>query len=258
MWTAFKAEFGRELIEFRRYPTELISELVVIVVVFYGLFLGGEYISGGSIIGNRLGDVIVSYAIWSLVLVIIGTFGWSISNEAQNGTLEQVCLTPIGIRPLLFLRSLANLLTASLFTGGALFGLMALTGHWISFSVGELVPAVMVLVMAIGLGFLVASVAILFKRSNQFLNLLQFFLLFLVMAPFGILTGPLRLLTIVIPFAPEVHVLQDIAVHQAALSQEVTWLLLSLANMVFFLGVGLLVYGLAHGRAKRLGTLGHY
>ncbi len=183
IWTAFTAELRREITQLRRYPTEFLSEAIFIAVVFYGLFLGGSYMAGHGILGSRLSDIIIGYTLWTLMLGAIGNMGWGIANEAQNGTLEQVCLAPMRIRTIFALRALANLVYDLALTLVALVLIMLVTHHTIHFSALELEPVVLAIGVSIGIGYLVASVTILFKRSSQFLNLLQFAVLFLVMTP---------------------------------------------------------------------------
>lgn len=258
IWTAFTAELRRELIQMRRYPTEFASEIVTVTAIFYGLFLGGSYIAGHGILGSRLSDVIVGYAMWALMLGAVGNMGWMIANEAQNGTLEQVCLAPVRIRTIFALRSLANLIYNLLFTAISLALIMLLTQHTLHFTPMEIVPIVMAVAVSIGVGYLVASITILFKRSNQFLNLLQFALLFLVMTPFTDLPGVWKYLSVVAPVAPMMDVLRHLATGQGHFSGESTWLLLGVVNVVIWLAVGYGVYGLAHNRARGRGVLGHY
>src|SRR5699024_977821 len=95
--TAFIAELRRSMIEFKRYPTEFLSQVFLVVLIFYGIFLGGTYIKGGEIMADRLSIVIISYMMWLLVLEAIGSMGYTISEEAKNGNLEQIFLSPLEI-----------------------------------------------------------------------------------------------------------------------------------------------------------------
>ncbi len=258
IWTAFAAEVRREIIQIRRYPTEFLSELVVVTVIFYGLFLGGSYIAGHGILGSRLSDIIIGYGIWTLMLTAIGNMGWAISNEAQNGTLEQVCLAPVRIRTIFALRSSATLVQSILFTLIALFGIMLLTQHYIYFAWMEIPPALMAIAVSVGLGYLVASITILFKRSNQFLNLLQFALLFLIMTPFTDLPGAWKYLSIAVPAAPMMGILRHVAAGAGSFPAETTWLVFGCLNTLIWLVLGYVTYGVAHDRARSRGILGHY
>ncbi|EQD39172.1 ABC-type polysaccharide/polyol phosphate export system, permease component, partial [mine drainage metagenome] len=117
---------------------------------------------------------------------------------------------------------------------------------------------VMAIAVSIGVGYLVASITILFKRSNQFLNLLQFALLFLIMTPFTDLPGTWKYISALVPVAPMMGILRHLATGGGHFTGESTWFLLGAVNMVLWLAVGYGVYGLAHSRARSRGVLGHY
>src|SRR5699024_9889783 len=115
------------MIEFKRYPTEFLSQVFLVVLIFYGIFLGGTYITGGEIMADRLSIVIISYMMWLLVLEAIGSMGYTISEEAKNGNLEQIFLSPLGATTVLFVRNLANLLYKLVFICVSLFVFIYLT-----------------------------------------------------------------------------------------------------------------------------------
>lgn len=255
---ALAAEWRREWVQLFRYPTEVLSEIIVIVAIFYGMFLGASYMAGTALFGHRLSDIIVGYALWTLSMASVGTLGWSIANEAQNGTLEQVFLSPYGARLILLFRSAANIAIGLLFTVSTLFAVMAVTGRWLIVSPLDFIPGLLMIACATGLGFLVASVTILMKRSNQLLNLLQFALLFLIMAPLSNLTGPWRWVGVVVPFAPVAVLLRAMMTRGAGLFGAGDWLLWSAVNASLWLAIGLLVFRRAERRARRRGNLGHY
>ncbi|QSO46394.1 ABC transporter permease [Alicyclobacillus mengziensis] len=258
MWNGLLSEIRREWILFRRYPTELLSQLVVIVVAFYGLFLGASYMAGSRMVGGRLDAVIIGYLLWTLAMGAVGAMGWDIMNEAQNGTLEQVMLSPLGLMKILLLRSIVLFIYNILFTAVVLFIIMWLTGRHLSVSGSEVVPFGLAMACAIGIGYLVASVTILFKRSNQFLGLLQFVLLFLVMAPFASLHGWRRLASVMVPIAPMNAMLRQMMIAGGGLTGPHNWLLWSVLNAGIWLLLGMFVFVKASKRAKRKGILGHY
>lgn len=258
IWTTFVAEFRREWIQLKRYPTELLSEVIVIVAVFYGLFLGASYISGNNILGSRMDSVIVGYMLWTLVLIAVNSMGYAISTESQNGTLEQVFLSPLGPITVLLLRNLAALVFNVVFTLLVIVIIMAITGRHLSLSVWEFVPLIMAVGSAIGIGYLVASITILFKRVNQLLGLLQFVLLFLVMSPYADAKGAWHVIAAVIPFAPMVGLLQRMMIQHTGLWENGGWFLWGWVNLAFWLTIGMVVFHFACLKARIKGVLGHY
>lgn len=256
--TAFVAEFRRQYINLRRYPTEFLSQIVVVVVIFYGLFLGASYMGGGHMFGNRLNSVIVGYIVWGLIVDSVGSMGFNIANEAQNGTLEQVYLSPLGPTRVLLLRNIAEIVYTLIFMAIVMGLIMLLTGRYLVLSPLDLVPAILAVGASMGIGFMVASVTILFKRSQQLLALLQFALLFLVMTPFSSFPGIWREISIVIPMAPMVGLMKDMMVNNTPMFQDGMWLLWSLVNLALWLTIGMLIFTAACRRARRKGTLSHY
>ena len=93
----------------------------------------------------------------------------TVTEDAQSGTLEQVCLTPVPLAGVLVLRSLA------FFLGVGAKGLLAVALLAIFVSPLPSGPALIVLFLisligAFGLGFLFAGVALVFKRIEFLLD----------------------------------------------------------------------------------------
>lgn len=255
---AFMAEFRRGIIEFKRYPTEFISQVFLVVIIFYGLFLGGKYITGGEIFGDRLSGVVIGYVLWVLVLDAIGEMGYTISEEAKNGNLEQVFLSPLGATTILFVRNLANLIYLIFFLSIVLIFIMVLTGHYLSLTIMNLIPLLMAVGVAIGIGYLVASMTIIYKRTDQLLNMMQFALLFVIMTPFTDFAGNWTIISIIVPFAPMVGLLKEMIINNASLLEVGSLFWWSCANLLIWVGIGLYTFRLANKRTRNMGTLGHY
>ena len=255
--TAFIAELRRSMIEFKRYPTEFLSQVFLVVLIFYGIFLGGTYITGGEIMADRLSIVIISYMMWLLVLEAIGSMGYTISEEAKNGNLEQIFLSPLGATTVLFVRNLANLLYNLVFIGVSLFAIIYLTGHRLDLAFINLIPLLMGIGAAMGLGYFIASMTIIFKRTTQFLSMLQFVLLFIMMTPFALMESG-AWVSIFIPLAPMTGLLHEMIVFGKSLSETPTLFLWSCLNLVIWLGAGIIVFNVADTTARKMGTLGHY
>jgi ABC-2 type transport system permease protein len=196
MLDLFLAEFWRSLLFLRRYPLELLGAVVTLSLLFYLLFLGARFLAGpGAEFGGRLEAVLVGYLLWTFTLSAYSSLSFGLMEEAQTGTLEQVFLTPYGPIPLFLVRNLAGLLSQGLMVFLVALTLMTLTGARLAFAPGVVLPFLVVLLGGYGLGFAMASLALLCKRVGQLLGLSQFLLLFLLQAPGK---GPFLLL----PLAP--------------------------------------------------------
>ncbi|WP_117237942.1 ABC transporter permease [Thermus sediminis] len=250
MLDLFLAELWRSLLFLRRYPLELLGAVVTLSLLFYLLFLGARFLAGpGAEFGGRLEAVLVGYLLWTFTLSAYNGLSFGLMEEAQTGTLEQVFLTPYGPIPLFLVRNLAGLLSQGLLVFLVALALMALTGAQLAFTPAVVLPFLVVLLGAYGLGFAMASLALLYKRVGQLLGLSQFLLLFLLQAPGE---GPFLLL----PLAPGASLARGMLA--AGTPLEPLGLLLALLNSLAYFLLGLFLFRLAVKRARRLGLLhGH-
>jgi ABC-2 type transport system permease protein len=63
MWIAMSSELRRTLLIKKRYPTETLAQIILAVISFYALTLGGKFMAGGVLLGNRLTDLIIGYGL---------------------------------------------------------------------------------------------------------------------------------------------------------------------------------------------------
>lgn len=251
------AEFRRVLREFLRYPTEVGVSIVVLVALFYGLFLGTHYMAGpGAQFGERLDSIIVGYVVWTLVLHSFASVAGEMQKDAQVGALEQVFLSAYGPVKVFVCRTIADALVNLMVTLTVLFLILALTGRWLQFSPGALIPVGAIVLGAFGLAFLVGAMALAFKRVQQLVNLGQFVLLFLIMAPFETWQGPVAQLRFLLPLAAGAGLLRD----QLARAADLDWAAIgaAYANGAVYALLGLAVFQMMVRNVKRRGTLAWY
>jgi ABC-2 type transport system permease protein len=250
------AEMRRIFVQTRRYPTEFASSTIVLFLVFLGLFLGASYLSGVAIHGPHLSMVVLGYLVWMLSLTATGDMGFELQNEAQNGTLEQVFLTPRPTGLIMLVRDAVSVAFYLIPMAAVLTLLLLVTGARLAVSPADAVPAALAILSAWGMGLVVASGAILFKRMNQALNLLQFLLLFVIMAPIARLSGLWHVAATALPLAAAVGLLDHLMVgggpSTAVLMGEAA------ANAAVWLAGGLWLFSRADRLARERGILAHY
>ncbi len=250
-------EFKRSLLMLARYPMELFGQIVVITLIFYGLFLGARYIAGPTAqFGERLDALVVGYVLWTLVLFSIGQMSWGIMEEAREGTLEQVFLTQYGPVKVYLARNAAGLLINLGLNLIILLIIMALTGARVRLDPLALLPLFGVLLASYGVGFLLGAAALYFKRIQAFLQISQFVLMFLIMTPFEQLPGLFRLLGFVLPMAPGVGMMRGLMARGEAFDPAL--FMIALANGFFYLGLGLVLFSRMVRLVKQRGMLGGY
>ena len=253
----FFAELRRRWIIFRRYPIEAIAGIIVYASVFYGLFLSARYIAGPSFqLGERLDSIVVGYVLWTLMTFILFDIGGQLQQEAQTGTLEQVFLARYSAIQVFLMRSLANLTFQIIEMLGILFIIKILTQSRLNFPPTLVLAFVTVLLGAYGIAFILGSLALLFKRIQQILALLQFPLLFLLTTPIETWTGTGKLFAQILPMAPGAGLLRDLMARGESLN--LTVLAIALLNGITYFAIGLLLFRIAEYQAKRQGILSGY
>lgn len=250
------AEWWRTIIDTVRYPLETISSMITLFLVFAGLFYGATYITHSPIGSGRLTTVVVGYAVWMAMMAATGDLGWSIQNEAQNGTLEQVMLVPWPALVVFLVRAFMAIIAFLIPMAAVLAGLLALTHIQLLWRWAAILPFAWALGSAWGLGLMVAAVALLFKRIGQVLNIIQFGLLFVILAPVTKFPGwGGQLLSFVTPFSAQVALLRE-TLSQGSIGGEI-WIE-SGGNFVLMATIGILLFIWANRTARKRGILGHY
>jgi len=251
------AEFKRTWIQLIRYPTEIISGIIITAAVFYGLFVSAQYIAGpGFAFGDRLDAVVVGYVVWTLILFINNDIAINLQLEAQTGTLEQIFLSPFGAPRVFLARAIASLGLRLLLILGILFLLMGLSGSRLAFPPLLLLPLGSLLLAGYGLAFLMGAAALVFKRVQQVLGIFQFLLLFLLAAPLEESTGAMQYVRFLLPMIPSTGLLRDLMARGIPLD----WLTygLALMNGIVYFAAGLFVFQWAERTAKQRGSLSGY
>jgi ABC-2 type transport system permease protein len=253
----FQAELKRTWIQLMRYPTEVISGIIIITAVFYGLFASAQYIAGpGFAFGDRLDAVVIGYALWTLIIFINNDIAINLQLEAQTGTLEQLFLSPFGASRVFLARAFASLVLRLFLLMVVLLLLMGLSGSRLAFPPILLLPLASLLMAGYGLAFLMGAAALVFKRVQQVLGIFQFLLLFLLAAPLEESTGMMQYLRFVLPMLPSTGLLRDLMARGSSLD----WFTYGLAwlNGMAYFAIGLFVFRWAEATAKQRGSLSGY
>jgi len=257
MLNLFWAELRRSWIQFIRYPADAIAGILITTLVFYGLFSSARYIAGPSLqFGDRLDSVVVGYVLWTLLIFIMNDIAIGLQSEAQTGKLEQLFLSPFGASRVFLMRAIASLSLRLALTLTVLLIILAITGVRLNFSFSLLLPLSSILLGAYGLSFALGALALLLKRVQQVLGILQFALLFLIATPTETGAGPLTLLSRILPMTTGAGVLREVM----AEGRAIDWNKLAIAfiNGAVYLVVGVLLFWQAERRAKQRGLLSGY
>lgn len=253
----FLAEFRRSWLLFVRYPINAIGQTFITLVIFYGLFLGIDYIGGSDFtFGDRFDAIIIGYVLWTLVLSVMNSLAGELQYEAQTGTLEQIFLSPFGASLVFLMRALASVTLNLLMMLAILFIIMVLTEASLSFPILLLLPLLTVLLGAYGLAFISGSLALLFKQVQEVLGLFQFVLLFLLTTPFETWDLPIRSVRWLLPMASGAGLLRDLMARE--LPFNLGELAIAVVNGAIYLSLGLILFQFCERQVKKQGKLSSY
>lgn len=251
-----KAMTKRNFLFIWRYPFNLVAEVISLLLIFYVIFFGAQALVGGnSAFGTTLEGVVMGFMLWTFLLIAYGDLAWTFVQEAQQGTLEQLYMSPLGFLWVAFSNVIGWLLINFAITFGMLLVMMATTGRWLHLDVASVIPLMLLTVWAVyGFGFLMGGLALVFKQVQGALQILQFVWLGLIAAPLD--QFPL------LKYAPVswgTHLLGRVMIGGESIfnlpSNDLLFLVL---NSAFYFALGLLGFKLFERVARDRGLLGHY
>lgn len=257
-----RAVWMKTIVMLRRYTFNTISQVVSIYFLFLVVFFGAQGISGavgGSpvALGDTLDATIVGFFLWFLALATNSDLSWGIMSEARLGTLEQMMMTPVGFRWVSFFQVIANTIASLLMSGVILAAMLLTSGRQLQIDFATVVPLLLlVLVTSTGIGFVLAGLALIYKRIEALFQMMQFIFIALIGAPALIDSVPvLAALPLSLP-----SLLLNRAMTEGLPLGELgadKLLLAALSAGVYFT-VGLLVFGRMERKARDSGSLAQY
>lgn len=255
-WNVFRAAVGKTLVEMKRYLFNTISGLITMYIVFLLLFYGAKAIGGPAFqTGGSLEGMVVGYTVWLLALVAYQDQAWTISMEAEIGTLEQLYLTPAGFSWVMGSFAVARLLMNLVIVGVIMLVMMASTGTWLTLDLLSIIPLFIITVMApYGFGFMMAGLALVFKRIQNSFQILQFVFVAFLVAPIDRFPWMKAL-----PLTMGNNLLQRVMVDgQRLWDIPVADLAVAAGVSLAYLIVGLVAFAYAVKVARDRGLMGHY
>lgn len=249
-----KAVIYRDLLIWLRYPANAVLGMLISVFIFGVMFYGGTLIAGPAI-SDTIEGLIVGFFQLTLSNRAYAGITDAIGSEASWGTLERHYLTPIGFGPVMFAKAWAIIFSTFLTSSIILAVMLLITGTSLELHLLTVVTvATLAIASALGLGFAMGGLGVLYKRIGNVNNLLGFVFVGLIAAPAFDLWW--------MKFFPLV---QGSALLQQSMKQgvrlwefEPTALAILIGSAFVYLKVGYIAFSLATRRARRLGVLGDY
>jgi len=252
----FKAMLKQEFILMRRYLFDNTAALVAIYIMFLVIFLGAHGLGGDAPgFDGTLDAIVVGFLVWTFAIFAYSVLAQRMVREAQEGTLEQLYMSPFGFTWVSLFRIVGSFCRMLMFNIVILLLMMATTDRWLHLDVVSLLPLILLTLASVyGIGFIMAGLAVVFKRIESFVGIFQFALVGLIAAPIDQFPV-LRYL----PLAGGNRLIRQVMTEGLSLGTLPTGdLLLLVINAAFYFGVGLLVFNLLLKTARNRGLLGHY
>jgi ABC-2 type transport system permease protein len=238
-----------------RYLPNTVSEIITFYAIFLMFFLGIKVVGNPEQMGENSAFIIVSMFLWFLSLMAMQGIGWEITTEANTGTLEQLYMSPVPAWIILLCRMIGTVIVNIIIMAVVLVLSMLTAGRWLTFDIMTLVPLFFFLILCmLGIGFMVAGLALIYKQINALLQIAQF-------AFFALVSVPVTL-SPWLEFLPVVRGSSMIRTAMAGDQQLLDfsssdWIFLIVNAGVYFVA-GVMVYKLAEVRAMSKGILGKY
>ncbi|WP_252504405.1 ABC transporter permease [Sporosarcina sp. Marseille-Q4943] len=250
-----KANVRKEYIELKRYLPNTIAMVFTFYFIFLGMFMGIQLIGDPSTQEANIQYAIVNYIFWFLAMMVMNSVGWTITNEAMRGTLEQLYMSPMGVWRIMATRLIATTAIYFLIIIGLLYLSMATTNQWLNIDVISIMPIlILTLISMFGVGFMIAGISIIVKQVGAFLQILQF-----ILAALTFVTLNVAPFFAFLPFVKGVDLVRQVMIHGYTLSQftVVDFLILGF-NAIVYLALGLLFFIYCERIAMKKGLLAHY
>ena len=255
----FKVSFDKSIKDITRYKFNTLMQFGTFYFLFMAMFLGlnffGQNMDVSPIkLGDTLESFVIGYFMWTVMLIAYSSVAYSISNDASKGTLEQICMSSLGLHSVVIVRSIAELIINLIFCFVILFSIMVTTGYWLNIDVFPLALIIILGIFSIfGLSLIFGGLAIVFKQVNALLNLVQYFLIGFVLFDMG------PIVSAFVPFRPAANIIYRMSINGFNLVDVSLIQYLSLIfNSIFYFIIGLIVFNYCSKIAKKKGLLGQY
>ncbi|MCL0099179.1 ABC transporter permease [Dehalococcoidia bacterium] len=252
----FKAILKQQFILMRRYLFNTIVSLIGIYIIFLLIFFGAHALGGGAPeFGATLDAIVVGFLVWTFALFAYSDLAHGMVREAQEGTLEQLYMSPVGFTWVSLFRIVSRFWVMLTFNIMLLVLIMATTGRWLHLDVVSLLPLIVLTLAGVyGMAFATGGLALVFKRVESFVQILQF-------AVVGLIAAPLDRFPFLryLPLAEGSRLIRRVMAEGLSIFElPATDLLFLLANSVLWFGLGFLAFKLLVNVARDRGLLGHY
>ena len=252
--TLFKVVGYKQVIELLRYPVNTVTLFLSLFVFFALIFIGGKTVAGAALT-DSLDGLVVGYFLWTLASWAFRDLAVGVMNEARWGTLERLFVSPYGIGRVMAVKTIVSISLGIVWSGVMLVAMMFITGRWLDIDPLTVLPLMLLtLAPVVGIGFLLAGLAVVYKRIESLFNIASFMFAGLIAVP----VERFELLKL-LPMTQGSHLTGRAMAEGIHLWEFApTELIYLVVPAVVYLLVGFYGFHRLQRRARREGTLGQY
>lgn len=243
-----------------RYRVNFLIKFVSMYIFFATIFFGGQaFVSGiedgTSAISSTFEGIIVGWFLWTMAQTAYGSLQTSITSESRMGTLEHLYISPYGFGIVMGMKSVVSVLLSILFGSVLLISMMATTGIWLTIdAITVAIIYTFTIISALGLGFAIGGLALIYKKIDSVNNIINFSLIGLIGAPV-VDAGVLHLL----PLVTGSDMLQEAMREGVSIFEfTITDIFLLVGTGIGYLLLGYTIFRYSSTVARRRGVMGHY
>ncbi len=248
----FYSVVKKYFIELKRYFLNTLMTMIGIFILFLLVFFGLRSFEAGT---DTLQGSIVGFAMWIFAVMAYSEMSWGLLQEARDGTLEQLYLTPSTFRRISAYRVFGSFIFQFILFVVFLGIMMVTTGQYLSLNAGVIILIGLTLLSIYGLGYIMGGLSLVFKKVQAGNQILQFLFILLLVLP----TITDHDIIYFVPLSWGNHMINKMMVEGLSLL-DFTLLEYSilLVNSFGYLIIGLFIFSLMERTAKKRGLLGHY
>ncbi len=242
----------KHFIELRRYFLNTLMSMGGIFILFMLVFFGLRSFEAGT---ETLQGTIVGFAMWIFAAMAYSEMSWGLLQEARDGTLEQLYLTPSSFRRISAYRVIASFIFQFMLFAAFLGVMMVVTGEYLILNPGVVVLVGLALLSIYGIGYIMGGLSLVFKKVQAGNQILQFmFILFLVLPS---ITNHYIIYITPISWG-NILINRMLVGGMSLLDFSVFDYSILLINSFAYLFAGILIFSYLERVAKKRGLLGHY
>ena len=256
---AIAAEIRLALRLARSYWIEYVLDFVLYVLGFLLLMVIFRTVADDFGSDGRMGSLL-GYITWLVCANVMAGIAMIVEQEARTGTLEQLFIT--GLRPDLAILGRAAGISLHYISLGIIIGVVLAKALDVLQPIPFLAAVIffLTLIGACGLGFVLAGMALVAKRTEGLIRLTWQMLVFFSGALTPLYQPALSAVSKMLPLSWGIDSLRAIFLEGAdALSLWQSGLLVGLLfNTAFYVALGYALFSWGYRQARILGTLAHY